>query len=195
MPYFAPVPPLGIVSNAAAVAAAITDYSPQETVLWPGAQMQQGTRLRIRATGSYVTSAATATVIWGFYMTNAGSALSASSAVIAATAALTVANTGSAAWPWTMEWEGHFRALSTAASGSTNGQLFGQGKRWEPTSLTALVASAIPVTAALRTVQQVAGGLNTNLGQMISVGATPNVTTALTTITCDELTVETSVAI
>jgi hypothetical protein len=186
----APVPPLGVVSNSAAVAAALTDYSPQETVI-PGGLLNVGTRIRLRASGSYVTSAATATPTWGFYLTNAGSTLTAgTSLALAVTAAQTVANTASASWPWSMEWDGQVRAVSTAAAASA--VYFGQGKYYPPvTNISTFAApQAMPITLALRTVTQVAGGGNTQLGQMVSVGIFPNVTTALTTLTCDELTCE-----
>lgn len=185
----APVPPLGVVSNSAAVAAALTDYSPQETVIWPG-QLNVGTRIRLRAYGSYVSSAATATPTWGFYLTNAGSALTAgTSLALAVTGAVTVANSGSASWPWALEWDGQVRTVSTATAGTA--VYFGQGKFYNPASISTFAAPfALPVTLALRTATQVAGGGNTALGQMVSVGIFPNVTTALATMTCDELTCE-----
>lgn len=186
----APVPPMGIVSNSAAVAAALTDYSPQETVIWPGL-LNVGTRIRLQAYGSYVTSAATATPTFGFYLTNAGSALTAgTSLALAVTPAVTVANTGSASWPWEMHWVGQVRAVSTASAGTA--VYFGQGLFNNPASISTFAASpfVMPITLALRTVTQTAGGGNTALGQMVSVGIFPNVTTALTTITCDELTCE-----
>jgi hypothetical protein len=50
--------------------------------------------------------------------------------------------------------------------------------------------STLPITNALATVAQTATGLVTNTNQNIYVVTTPNVTTALTSITCEELTVE-----
>ena len=186
----APVPPLGVASNSAAVAAALTDYSPQETVILPG-QLLLGTRIRLRAYGSYVSSAATATPTWGFYLSNAGTSLvAATSLALAVTAAITVANTGSVSWPWKMEWDGQVRTVSTAVAGTAT--YFGNGKFDNPASISTFAAAsaAFPITLALRTATQVAGGGNTQLGQMVSVGIFPNVTTALTTMTCDELTCE-----
>jgi hypothetical protein len=185
----APVPPLGVASNSAAVAAALTDYSPQETVILAGL-LNLGTRIRLRAYGSYVSSAATATPTFGFYLSNAGTALVAGTSLpLAATGAVTVANTGSASWPWAMEWDGQVRTVSTATAGTAT--FFGNGKFWNPSAITAYaVPFAIPITLALRTATQVAGGGNTQLSQMVSVGIFPNVTTALATMTCDELTCE-----
>jgi hypothetical protein len=179
----------GIVSNSAAVAAAMTDYSPAQVVI-PPFTLNLGTRIRLRAFGSYVTSAATATPTFGFYMTNAGTALTAASSLpLAATGAVTVASTGSVAWPWRMEWDGHVRVLSTP---TTNAQYFGHGLFYNAGASLITIAAPIPIpiSVALRTVTQVAGGGNTNQGQMLSVGIFPNVTTALATITCDDFTCE-----
>jgi hypothetical protein len=183
----APVPPLGVASNSAAVAAALTDYSPQETVILPGL-LNLGTRIRLRAYGSYVSSAATATPTFGFYIANSGTAL-ASAVPVAVTAAVTVANTGSASWPWAMEWDGQVRTVSTSVAAT--GSLFGNGKFYNPASISSYAAPfAMPVTLALRTVTQTSNGGNTQLGQTVFVGIFPNVTTALATMTCDELTCE-----
>lgn len=185
----APSENLGVVSNSAAVAAALTDYSPAAVVIWPGT-LNIGTRIRLRATGSYVSSAATATPTWGFYLSNVGTQLVAGTSLpLAVTGAVTVANTGSVSWPWTLEWDGHVRALSTSVAGTA--VYFGQGKFWNPSSITAFaVPFAFPITLALRTATQIAGGGNTNIGQVVAVGIFPNVATALATITCDELTCE-----
>lgn len=185
----APMENQGIISNSAAVAAAMTDYSPAQVVI-PPFTLNLGTRIRLRAFGSYVTSAATATPTFGFYMTNAGTALTAASSLpLAATGAVTVASTGSVAWPWRMEWDGHVRTLSTP---TTNAVYFGHGLFYNAGASLITIAAPIPipVSVALRTVTQVAGGGNTNQGQMLSVGIFPNVTTALATITCDDFTCE-----
>lgn len=182
-----PVPPLGIVSATPAVAAAITDISPQQTVIWPG-MLAAGTRIRLFASGNLITSAATATVVWGFYMNAQGTSLATTPAILAASAATTVPNTSSASWPWRCSWHGQVRAMSGISG--TAGSVMGQGQLTLPTSLVAWADVPIPITAALRTVAQTATGLNTNTPQTVSMAVTPNVTTALTSITCDELTCE-----
>lgn len=184
-----PVPPLGIVSATPAVAAAITDISPQQTVIWPG-MMAVGTRIRLFASGNIITSAATATVIWGFYMNAQGTSLATTPAILAASAATTVPNTASASWSWQMTYNGTVRALSGISG--TAASVMGQGRLTLPvTNITTWATDVpIPITAALRTVAQTATGLNTNTPQTISMAVTPNVTTALTSITCDELTCE-----
>jgi hypothetical protein len=186
----APMENMGIVSNSTAVAAALTDYSPAEVVI-PPFTLNLGTRIRLRAYGNYVASAATATPTWGFYLTNAGTTFSTSSLALAVTGAVTLANVSSASLEWALEWDGHVRALSTTVAATA--VYFGTGKFWNPGASVAAAYAAplpIPITAALRTVTQVANGGNTNQGQLVSVGIFPNVTTALTSITCDELTCE-----
>ena len=183
-----PVPPLGIVSASPAIAAAITDISPQQTVIWPG-MVQAGSRIRLFAAGNMITTGVTTTIVWGFYMNAQGTSLATTPAILAASAAITVPNTGSVAWPWQLSYNGQVRALSGITG--TAASVMGQGHLTLPTSLTVWAVDVpIPITAALRTVAQTATGLNTNTPQTVSVAHTPNVTTALTSITCDELTCE-----
>jgi len=183
-----PVPPLGIVSATPAVAAAITDISPQQTVIWPG-MIQAGSRIRLYAAGSMITTGVTTTIVWGFYMNAQGTSLATTPAVLAASAATAIVNTSSVAWPWQMWWNGVVRVLSNPTG--TAATVLGQGRLATPTSLTAFAADVpIPVTAALRTVVQTATGLNTNTPQTVSVAITPSATTNITSVTCDELTCE-----
>jgi hypothetical protein len=182
-----PVPPLGIVSASPAVAAAITDISPQQTVIWPG-MIQVGSRIRLVAQGNLVTTATTATPIWGFYMNAQGTSLATTPAILAASAATANPNTSSVAWPWRMTYHGQVRAMSGITG--TAASVFGIGELTLPTSLVLWTAVPIPITAALRTVAQTATGLNTNTPQTVSVAVTPNVTTGITSITCDEFTCE-----
>ena len=141
-------------------------------MILPG-QLNLGTRIRLRAYGSYVTSAATATPTFGFYLSNAGTSLVAgTSLALAVTGAVTVASTGSASWPWALEWDGQVRTVSTATAGTAT--YFGNGKFWNPASISSYAAPfALPITLALRTATQVAGGGNTQLGQMVSRGYLP----------------------
>lgn len=183
-----PVPPLGIVSFTPAVAAAITDLSPQQTVIWPG-MIQAGTRIRLFACGNLITTATTATPVWGFYMNQQGVALSSSPAVLAASGAVTNPNTSSAAWPWQMSYSGVLRSMPPLSG--IGAVMVGQGRLTMPTSLTVWALDIpIPVTAALRTVTGTATALNPNIPQTVSVAVTPNVTTGITSITCDEFTCE-----
>jgi hypothetical protein len=185
----APVEQLGNSSVSPATSTTIVDISQQVVVILAGT-LSIGTRVRCRAYGNYISTTTASSIILGFYMNTTGTALTSTPAILAATASTAVANTSSASWPWMLEYEGHVRALSDPQIGSTNAQMFGQGKAYLPSSLTAWTLSAIPITAALRTVQQTATGLITSVNQTVSVACTTAVNTGLTSLTCDEFTVE-----
>jgi hypothetical protein len=184
----APQGPLGIVSVSPAIAAAITDISPQQVIIQPG-DLDLGTRIRLRAFGNYSATSATPTLILGFYMNQIGVNLATTPAVLAASAATAVSATATL-WPWMIEYEGQVRSLSDPAQ-SVNAQVLGQGKLFLPASLTSFQAAiAIPATAALRTVSQTATGLITNTNQYVAVASTWSTVTGVTSLTCDELTLE-----
>lgn len=184
----APVPPLGFASNSPAIAAAITDVSPQQVNLLPG-MLEIGTRIRLRAYGEYTATSATPTLIIGFYLNGTGVALSTTPAVLAACSATTV-SASAVAWPWMADYEGQVRALTNPAAGTT-AQVYGMGKVWLPASLTSFAAPlAMPATAAARTVSQTATGLITNAEQTVSVATTWSTAAGVTSLTCDELTCE-----
>lgn len=185
-----PVPPLGIASASPAISTTITDVSPQQTIVGPGvAQLELGTRIRLRAFGEYTATSATPTLILGFYMNQVGVALTTTPAILAACAA-TAVNASATAWPWMMEYEGQVRAL-TVPSTASNAQVLGQGKLFLPASLTSFSAAiAIPATAAARTVAQTATGLITNVQQYIAVATTWSTVTGVTSFTCDDLSLE-----
>jgi hypothetical protein len=195
----APVPALNVNSVVVSPATGTpTDISPAQIFILPG-QMNVGTRMRIRAYGSYLSTTTASSLTLAFYATSVSGAgaspnvLVATSAVIAATASTAVVNTSSVAFPWMLEWEGQFRTISSPIIGATNATIMGQGKAYLPATLTTYTITAIPQTAALRTVTQTGTpgfGLVTNLPQIISVGATVAVNTGFTSITTDELTVE-----
>jgi len=191
----APVPNLGVTSlvTSSFTTATLTDISNQQIVLWPG-MLNQGTRIRLRAFGNVIASTTASTVTWGFYMNStATNNIATTPAALAAASAWTAINTAAAAWPWQMEWEGHVRALTSPLVGATNAQIMGQGRIYTPLTLTTWTSGAplpIPLTAALRTVQQTATGLVTNIPQTVMVGVTIATNTGLTSITTDEFTCE-----
>lgn len=183
----APVQNLNTASASPAIAAALTDISPAEVVIWPG-QLQLGTRIRLYAHGEYTATSATPTVIFGFYMNQVGTAIGTTQATLAASAANT-ASASATAWPWSIWWNGRVIALTGPADGA-NAQVYGQGECKFPSSLTAWTISPIPLTAALRTVSQTATGLLTTTAQKIMIGSTWSTATGVTSLTCDELTCE-----
>jgi hypothetical protein len=190
----APVPPLNTASASPAIAAALTDLSPVEVILLPG-QMNLGTRIRLFAQGEYTTTSATPNVILGFYMAAAGTAIS-TTVTLGASGTLTAGSSATSA-PWQLFWYGRFTALSGPNS-VANASMYGQGTVfWSTvagggsgTSNPWTVVAPIPGTAALRTIAQSTTAMNTLTAQEIMVGSTWSTTTAVTSMTCDELTCE-----
>lgn len=188
----APVPNLAITSLTVSsfTTATKTDLSPSQVVLWPG-MLNLGTRIRLRAYGNMISTTTASSITWGFYMNStATNNIATTPAILAETASTAIVNTSSVAFPWMLEWEGQVRALTAPLVGATNAQVMGQGKAYVPLTITTTTQTQIPITAALRTVQQTATGLVTNIPQTVMVGAAVAVNTGLTSITCDELTCE-----
>ena len=185
----APAGQLGFASVAPATSTTITDISPQVTVIPPGL-LNIGTRIRLFACGNYISTTTASSITLGFYMNTTGTALTTTPAILGATASTAVLNTSSVAFPWMLKYYGQVRALSDPAIGATNASVFGQGEAWLPATLTTFTITAIPITAALRTVAQTATGLVTTVNQTVSVACTTAVNTGLTSFTCDELTCE-----
>jgi hypothetical protein len=179
--WVAPAVPLTYASGTPMTASAtLTDISPGATaapkIVGPPYQPDVGVVLRLRATGSYSATTGAANIgTLGFYWGGiAGTSLASTSSTTLTTV------TGAAAWPWWMEYEGEFRAIS-AASGSIQGQ----GKLFWPTSLTAWATQPVPQTAAARTIT-----VNTIAATAVTVGANWSSTTGTPSITCDHLSVE-----
>lgn len=194
----APVPNLNHNSVTLSPATAtLTDISPAQVILFPP-QLNEGTRIRLVAHGSYTASTTASTVTYGFYMTAASTAtianpLVATSAVLGVSSAITaVAVTGI---PWQMQYWGVIQKVSSPVIGLTNATIVGRGIVNTGASLTAWAASpsTIPQTLAAVTVVQTGTpgfGLVTNIAQLVSVGVTIGTNTGFTSITCDELTCE-----
>jgi hypothetical protein len=188
----APVPNLGINSLLVSsfTTGTLTDMSPSQVVLWPG-MLNVGTRIRLRAYGNLISTTTASSIIWGFYMNStATNNIATTPAKLAETASTAIVNTSSVAFPWMLEWEGQVRALTSPLVGATNAQVLGQGKAYVPLTITTTTQTQIPITAALRTVQQTATGLVTNIPQNVMVGVTVAVNTGVTSISTDELTCE-----
>lgn len=185
-----PVPNLGFNSLTVSsfTTATKTDLSPAQVVLWPG-MLQVGTRIRLVASGNYTATTTASALVWGFYMNSTATNNIATTPAILAESASQAAVVATL-WPWRIQWFGQVRALTSPLVGATNAQIFGHGEIMLPTSLTAWTGSPVPVTAALRTVQQTATGLVTNIPQTIMVGLTVATNTGFSSATCDELTCE-----
>jgi hypothetical protein len=175
--------PLGFTAGPAQTAAALGDSSPVPPILVPPIY-GVGSRLRVRAFGDYATaSAPTSNVTMGIYWATPATAI-ATATVLAASTATAVVNTATVLWPWMLEWEGEFRALSTVV-GTATGSIYSQGRLWLPTSLTAGTMQFLPVTAALRTV-----ALDTSQTMKLSLGITLSATTGTPSMVCQHLNAE-----
>jgi hypothetical protein len=170
---------------------ALLDMSPGQYLI-PAGTLDQGTRLRIVAWGSYSSASSTTTTLqFGLYMNAPGTPLSTTPATLGLGPAITVFAV--AGMPWMIEYFGTITAASVVAN-ATTGQIVGQGRFTynSGTGWTGARTSAIvPQTLALQTVQQTATGMNTANTQNILVGCTLGVTaTGMTSITTNELTCE-----
>jgi hypothetical protein len=186
----APMQPLAqsSLTTASFVTATLTDISPSTCLIPPGT-LNVGTRVRLTATGSYTASTTASTIAFGFYMANAGSAISAGTpAILAVSTPTTIAAiTGGL---WIAQYYGRMAAIST--TGGTAASIVGRGEVDVAVSLTAgtIGSYPMPITLALCTVAQTATGLITYNEQNIMIGATVTTNTGLTNIITDELTCE-----
>lgn len=129
-----------------------------------GAQLQQGSTIRIDAWG-VASNTLTPTLILGvYYGLVAGVALAVSAAKTTTTA---MAN-----WIWRLHYEG--RVISTGTAGS----IIGTGTWRLPTSLTAWSEFNLPETAPA------AVAIDTTINKSISIGATWSASSVSNTITC-----------
>lgn len=179
----APLQPMGAAVGATINTAALGDATPVPPPECPPIPAI-GNKLRIRAFGDYTTSATGANITWGIYWGAPYSTAIGSATVLAASAATASVSTSSAVWPWMLEWEGVFRALTTTAGGAT-GSIYGQGRLWTPTSLTAGAMQFFPTTAALRTVS-----LDTSQNAKLMLGITLSGTTGSPALTCQDFNAE-----
>jgi hypothetical protein len=167
--------------------ATLTDISPAQCLI-PAGTLNLGTRIRLRAAGEYTATTTASALTWGFYMNQAGTAITSTAAILAATAS--TAAVVATAWPFIIEYTGVMQALSVAQN-ATTAKIVGQGWSMLPASLTSFTGPIpMPITAALRTVVQTATGLNTETNQVVSLGLTVATNTGFTSATVDELTCE-----
>jgi hypothetical protein len=170
--------------------AALTDISPSQCLI-PAGTLNPGTRIRLHAAGEYTATTTASSLIWGFYLSQVGTAISATvSATLAATAS--TAAVVATAWPFILDYSGVVQALSVAQN-ATTAKVVGQGWSLLPASLTTFTGPVpMPITAALRTVAQTATvtGLNTETSLYASLGITVATNTGFSSVTVDELTCE-----
>jgi len=169
------------------VTATITDIGPAPCLI-PAGTLNLGTRVRIRASGSYTATTTASALTWGFYMNQAGTPITTTAALLCATAS--AAAVVATSWPFILEYTGVMQALSVNQN-ATTAKIVGQGWSLLPSSLTAFTGPVpMPITAALRTVTQTATGLNTETTQNVMLGITVATNTGFSSTIVDELTCE-----
>lgn len=169
-----PLGPLEPTSGSAyASSTTITDVSPGATVnaiVVPGGALDLGSVVIIRSFWT-ASNTGTPTLLSGFYYGGvAGTALAASTAVTTTTAM--------SGWTWKMEYEGVVQATGTS------GKIFGSGKLYVPTSLTAWTIRPIPETTPAQVT------IDTTVSKIITTGLTWGTSNASNTATCQFLSVE-----
>jgi len=172
------------------VTATLTDISPAPCLI-AGGTIMPGTRIRLHATGNYTATTTASALKWGFYLTQSGSAISATASAALAETASTAAVVATA-WPFILDYSGVFNEVSVAQNAIT-AKITGQGWSLLPASLTTFTGPVpMPMTAAARTITQTATitGLNTLTSLIAMLGITVATNTGFSNVVVDELTCE-----
>jgi len=170
--------------------ATLTDISPAPCFI-PAGTINSSTRIRLHATGNYTATTTASSLKWGFYLTQAGSAISATASAALAETASTAAVVATA-WPFILDYSGVFNEVSVSQN-ATTGKVTGQGYSLLPASLTTFTGPVpMPMTAAARTVTQTSTitGLNTLTNLIAMLGITVATNTGFSNVVVDELTCE-----
>jgi hypothetical protein len=147
----------GAAGAAFASFTALQDISPLPLPVSYGYQLRQGSKIELEAEGEFSTTGTPTLSLAFLYGATAGAA--GTPAILAQSGVITTA-TGAAAFPW------HLKARGVVTAVGTTGTIVMQGILDLGTSLTALAASAAPVTQALRTVT-----IDTTVNKLWGVGA------------------------
>lgn len=151
------------------------DVSPTPLPFAQGYELRIGSVVELEAFGEFSTTA-TPTLQLMFLYGVAASAVASGGVTLAASGAITTA-TGAAAFPWHMKWVGKVTAVGTT------GIIYGSGVLDLGTSLTAFASSAMPVTAAARSVT-----IDTTIAKTFGVGAAYGTSSASNGVTVDVFT-------
>lgn len=137
------------------------DVSPTPLPVVFGNEMRVGSKVELEAWGEFSTTGApTFRLGFAYGITTPGGLLS--TGVELCGSALTATGTGAAAWPWHLNYGG----IITAVGSGTSGIIYGSGILDLGSSLTAIGATAVPVTAAARS-----KGIDTTIQKALSVFA------------------------
>lgn len=171
--------------------ATLTDISPAPCLIQAGT-IVSGTRIRLHATGNYTATTTASSLKWGFYLTQAGSAISATASAALAETASTAAVVATA-WPFILDYSGVFNEVSVSQN-ATTAKITGQGYSLLPvTDLAHFTGpTPMPITAAARTITQTSSitGLNTLTNLIAMLGITVATNTGFSNVVVDELTCE-----
>src|SRR5712691_8074036 len=99
-----------------------TDIGPGPCLI-PAGTLNVGTRVRLRAAGSYTATTTASALTWGFRMNQANTAVTTTPAILAETAA--IAAVVATAWPFIFEYTGVIQAISINAPASTTAKIVG----------------------------------------------------------------------
>jgi hypothetical protein len=134
------------------------DVSPTPLPFTQGYELRVGSKVELEAFGEFSTTA-TPTLQLMFLYGVASAAVASGGVTLAASGAITTA-TGAASFPW------HAKYVGIVTAVGTTGAIYGQGILDLGTSLTAFASSAMPVTAAGRSV-----AIDTTIAKTFGVGA------------------------
>lgn len=146
------------------------DVSPLPLPALLANELKIGSKVELEAFGEFSTTLTPTLQIGFIYGATAGAA---GGVTLAASGAITTASTVTAV-PWHAKWVGTVTAVGSA------GVIYGSGILDLGTSLTAFASSAMPVTAAARSV-----AIDTTTAKLFGVGAAWGTSNALNTITVD----------
>lgn len=178
------------VTTSSFTTATLTDISAAACIIQAG-MINPSTRIRLHATGNYTATTTASALKWGFYLTQAGSAISATASAALAETASTAAVVATA-WPFILDYSGLFNAVAVSQN-ATTGKITGQGYSLLPASLTTFTGPVpVPQTAAARTITQTSTitGLNTLTNLIAMLGITVATNTGFSNVVVDELTCE-----
>lgn len=148
------------------------DVSPSPLPTLAANELKIGTKVELEAFGEFSTTGTPTLQLMLLYGVAAG-AVASGGVTLAASGTITTAS-GAAAFPWHLKWVGIVTAVGTS------GVLYGHGILDLGTSLTAFAASALPVTAAARSVT-----IDTTVSKTLGVGAAWGTSNAANSVTVD----------